>query len=52
MARGTSHNFVFLVWRLKGISGVSEGNGAEFEGAEGKIEVGRVHRENTKITGS
>lgn len=41
MVRTTSHHSAFPVWRLKGISGISEGDGAELEGAEGKTEAGK-----------
>lgn len=49
MARRTSQHFAFPVWRLKGIS---EGIGAELEGAEGRNEVGKGAQRNTKIPGS
>lgn len=40
------------MWRLKGISGISEGIAAEFEGADGKIEAGKGAQGNTKIAGA
>lgn len=49
MVRRTSHHFAFLMWRLKGISDISEGIGAELEGKTG---VGEGAERNPKIPGS